>query len=348
MSSYLLHNMRLLDPREGRCLEGRKVLVEDGRFAAVGPDVAAPEGVAEVDLGGRVLMPGLIDCHVHVLSIKTKWANNTLMHMPHSLANAGAARKMRAILSRGFTTVRDAAGADMGHRDAVEQGLVIGPRMFVSGRGISQTGGHGDFRKRVNHAHPCGCHHLSVGLTGGIARIADGIDEVRRAVRDEIRLGVDQVKIFASGGVGSDADAIHFNQFSLEEMRAIVEEAEIGATYAMAYAYTAEAIARAVTCGIRTIEQGNFLDDASAELMVRHDAHFVPTPVAPMSPADARWSMPSDGCRGGVKMLLASCLSKLRPLVSHRVLGRPYARFSQPILRWRPGFRPWNRADVKP
>ena len=146
MSSYLLHNMRLLDPKEGRCLEGRKVLVEDGRFAAVGTDVAAPEGVAEVDLGGRVLMPGLIDCHVHVLSIKTKWANNTLMHMPHSLANAGAARKMRAILSRGFTTVRDAAGADMGHRDAVEQGLVIGPRMFVSGRGISQTGGHGDFR----------------------------------------------------------------------------------------------------------------------------------------------------------------------------------------------------------
>ena len=280
MSSYLLHNMRLLDPKEGRCLEGRKVLVEDGRFAAVGTDVAAPEGVAEVDLGGRVLMPGLIDCHVHVLSIKTKWANNTLMHMPHSLANAGAARKMRAILSRGFTTVRDAAGADMGHRDAVEQGLVIGPRMFVSGRGISQTGGHGDFRTRVEHAHPCGCHHLSVGLMGGIARIADGIDEVRRAVRDEIRLGVDQVKIFASGGVGSDADPIHFNQFSLEEMRAIVEEAENGATYAMAHAYTAEAIDRAVTCGIRTIEHGNFLDDASAELMVRHDAHFVPTLVA--------------------------------------------------------------------
>lgn len=280
MKSFVLHNLRLLDPEAGRCLDGQKVLVENGRFVAVGSDVGAPEGAKEVDLGGRVLMPGLIDCHVHVLSIKTKWANNTLMHMPHSLANAGAARKMRAILSRGFTTVRDAAGADMGHRDAVEQGLLIGPRMFVSGRGISQTGGHGDFRTRVDHAHPCGCHHLSVGLTGGIARIADGIDEVRRAVRDEIRLGVDQIKIFASGGVGSDADPIHFNQFSFEEMRAIVEEAENGATYAMAHAYTAEAITRAVTCGIRTIEHGNFLDDRSAELMAERGALFVPTLVA--------------------------------------------------------------------
>lgn len=280
MTTYLLHNLRLLDPVAGRLLPGQRVLVENGRFTAVGPEIDPSDDTQRVDLGGRVLMPGLIDCHVHVLSIKTKWANNTLMHMPHSLANAGAAGKMRAILNRGFTTVRDAAGADMGHRDAVEQGLVIGPRMFVSGRGISQTGGHGDFRTRVEHAHPCGCHHLSVGLTGGIARIADGIDEVRRAVRDEIRLGVDQIKIFASGGVGSDADPIHFNQFSLEEMRAIVEEAENGATYAMAHAYTAEAITRAVTCGIRTIEHGNFLDEPSAELMVRHGAHFVPTLVA--------------------------------------------------------------------
>jgi imidazolonepropionase-like amidohydrolase len=280
MSEYLLDNLRLLDPDAGRCLPGMKVLVRDGRFAAVGRDIDAPPETTRIDLGGRVMMPGLIDCHAHIMSIKTKWANNTLMHMPASFANAAAAIKLRKILLRGFTTIRDCAGADMGHRDAVASGLLTGPRLFVSGRGISQTGGHGDFRNRVDQAFPCACHHLSVGLTGGIARIADGIDEVRRAVRDEIRLGADQIKVFASGGVGSDADPIHFLQYSMEEMRAIVEEAENGDAYAMAHAYTADAIYRAVGAGIRTIEHGNFLDSRAADLMAERGAYLVPTLVA--------------------------------------------------------------------
>lgn len=280
MPEFLLHNLRLLDPVAGRLVSNIKVLVRDDRFAGVGPDVDAPAEVPRVDLGGRVLMPGLIDCHVHIMSIKTKWANNTLMHMTHSFANAAAAIKLRKILMRGFTTIRDAFGADMGHRDAVASGLLVGPRLFVCGRGISQTGGHGDFRTRVDHAFPCTCHHLAGGTTGGLTRIADGIAEVRRAVRDEIRLGADQIKVLASGGVGSDADPIHFLQYSMEELRAIVEETENGATYAMAHAYTADAIYRAVDAGIRTIEHGNFLDTRAADLMAERDAYFVPTLIA--------------------------------------------------------------------
>jgi imidazolonepropionase-like amidohydrolase len=280
MAQFLLHNLRLLDPEAGRCVPGVKVLIGDDRFTAVGTDLDSPADVPRIDLGGRVLMPGLIDCHAHIMSIKTKWANNTLMHMTQSFANAAAAIKMRKILMRGFTTIRDAAGADMGHRDAVASGLLVGPRLFVAGRGISQTGGHGDFRTRVDHAFPCACHHLSVGLTGGIARIADGVSEVRRAVRDEIRLGVDQIKVFASGGVGSDADPIHFLQYSMDELRAIVEETEMGATYAMAHAYTADAIYRAVDAGVRTIEHGNFLDARTADLMAERGAYLVPTLVA--------------------------------------------------------------------
>ncbi len=280
MAEMLFHNLRLLDPEAGRCIPGLMVHVRDDRFAAVASHVDVAPDVPRIDLGGRVLMPGLIDCHVHIMSIKTKWANNTLMHMLPSFANAAAASKCRKLLMRGFTTVRDTAGADMGHREAVAAGLVTGPRLFVSGRAISQTGGHGDMRNRVDHPLPCGCHHLLGGTTGGIARIADGVAEVRRAVRDEIRLGADQIKTFTSGGVGSPADPIHFQQYSMEELRAIAEEAEHADTYVMAHAYTAKAIHRAVSAGVRTIEHGNFLDAPTADLMAERDAILVPTLVA--------------------------------------------------------------------
>ena len=280
MNEYLMHNLRLLDPEKGRMVEGHMVHVRGDRVMAVGHDLKVEGVVRRIDLGGRVLMPGLIDCHIHIMSIKTKWANNTLMHMLPSYAHAAAAIKARSLLMRGYTTVRDAAGADMGHREAIAAGLIVGPRLFVCGRGISQTGGHGDMRTRVDHPYPDNVHHMMGGTTGGTARIADGVDEVRRAVRDEIRLGADQVKIFASGGVGSPADPIHFLQDSREEMLAAVEEAGHAGTYVLAHAYTAEAIYRAVDAGIRTIEHGNFLDNKAADLMAKKGAIFVPTLVA--------------------------------------------------------------------
>ncbi|MBM3573819.1 MAG: amidohydrolase family protein, partial [Alphaproteobacteria bacterium] len=181
---------------------------------------------------------------------------------------------LEGMLARGFTSVRDAGGADQGLVQAIEQGLFVGPRIFHAGRALSQTGGHADFRALTQMVEPCACCAIAGGALG---RIADGVPEVRRAVRDEIRQGASQIKIMASGGVASPTDPIAFTQYAEEEIRAIVEEAEAAQTYVMAHAYTARAIARAIECGVRTIEHGNLIDKPTAELMARKGAYLVPT-----------------------------------------------------------------------
>lgn len=279
MRDILFHNLRLLDPEAGRLRDGMSVLVRGDRFAGVTAGREHAADAHEVDLGGRVMMPGLIDCHVHVTSIRTVWANKSYMHLLPSMVAAHTWSRMTKMLMRGFTTARDVGGADMGHRDAVAEGLVIGPRLFVCGRSISQTGGHGDQRTRVDHAAPGLTTHLEPGISG-MRRIADGVAEVRRAVRDEIRLGADHIKLQVGGGVGSPADPIHFVQFSMDELRAAVEEAENAHTYVACHSYTAKAVERAVRAGIRTIEHANFLDAPTAALMAERGAIMVPTLVA--------------------------------------------------------------------
>ena len=188
--------------------------------------------------------------------------------------------------------MRDAGGADRGLREAVEQGLFVGPRLFIAGRAISQTGGHGDFRERIDGAPPCGCAHF----VSGIGRVADGIPAVQQAVRDEIRLGADQIKVMASGGVASVADPVHFLQYSRGELDAIVDEAQRAATYVMAHAYTPAAVSRAVEAGVRTIEHGNLIDAATAALMAERGAFLVPTLVTFKALAEngARMGFPLD------------------------------------------------------
>ena len=279
MGEILFKNMKLLGPREGSLRSGCQVLVRDNMIAEVS-DGAIDVGDPEVfDLNQRTLMPGLIDCHVHVTSVRLKWAMNSLHHVLPTFATAVSLDKLRQTVMRGFTTVRDTAGADLGHKEAVESGLFVGPRLFVSGRAISQTGGHGDMRSRIDHCEPCGCFHTIGAMSGGMGRIADGVAEVRRAARDEIRLGADQIKVMASGGVGSPADPIHFVQYSMEELQAIVDEARRADTYVMAHAYPAAAIRRAVEAGVRTIEHGNFIDEETAVFMAEKDAYLVPTLV---------------------------------------------------------------------
>lgn len=275
MKKTLLHNLRLLDPETGKTRKGLSVLIDGIKVTKVAEKIDASPDTTRIDLGGRVLMPGLIDCHVHVTAID----RNGAPFLP-SYMNAMTTVKLREMLLRGFTTARDTAGADAGHREGVAEGHLIGPRLFVSGRGIGQTGGHGDLRSRVDQPSPCRCHHFMTMNFGFGCRIADGVSEVRRAVRDEIRLGADQIKVFASGGVGSPADPIHFLQYSEEELRAIVDEATRSDTYALAHAYTAPAIYRAVDYGVRTIEHGNFLDTKTADLIAKRDAFLVPTLIA--------------------------------------------------------------------
>ena len=209
-------------------------------------------------------MPGLIDAHVHVYSAFINYAH--IADMPHTLMAIHATRRLREILDRGFTTVRDVAGGDFGVKRAVEQGLIAGPRLFIAGRAMSMTGGHGDQRKLTESDVPCACgggHNALEIMTA----IVDGVPEMRRAVRNELRKGADHIKLLVSGGVGSPYDPLHGRQFSEEEVRAAVDEAAAWDKYVCAHSYTSRSTRFAVECGVRTIEHGNLIDEGTARLM---------------------------------------------------------------------------------
>jgi len=261
LSQILFRNFRMLDPERDEIVDGQEILVEGDTIREVsGRPVKAP-GASVVDCGGRTLMPGLIDCHVHV--VLSEVVIRQLENVPLTLMTARASALMRAMLDRGFTTVRDTGGADWGLKAAVEQGLIEGPRMFISGKALGPTGGHCDMRRRTDAGARCHCCNALVFAMA----IADGDAEVRKAVREEMRQGCDQVKIMMSGGVASPYDPLDSLQFSPAEVMAAVEEAHAFGRYVCAHAYTSEAIARAAQAGVRTIEHGNLIDDATARLM---------------------------------------------------------------------------------
>jgi imidazolonepropionase-like amidohydrolase len=273
VGQLLFENAALLDLDAGALRPGYSLLVEGERIVEVSEREIRASGARRLDLGGRTLMPGLIDAHVHATITTMNLAATT--QRPLSLVAHEAGRILEGMLRRGFTSVRDAGGADWGLAQAVERGLVLGPRLFFSGRTLSQTGGHGDFSPREDAPSLCACAIRSTGFS----HVADGVPAVRKAAREELRRGATQIKIMASGGVASPSDPIWNLQYSAEELRAIVEEAAGWRTYAMAHAYTPEAIARAVDAGVRTIEHGNLLDRATAERMRGAGAFLVPTLV---------------------------------------------------------------------
>ncbi len=271
----ILKNVRVLDVNHEHD-DGRYSIVIDGdTIREVTREPVSLPDAQTLDMGGRTVMPGMIDCHAHVIASVAHLGNNG--RLPNTFAVLRAVPILQGMLNRGFTTVRDAGGADYALSKAIEEGVIAGPRLFVAGKALSQTGGHGDFRERFDNSDPdpCGCNRN----LGAIGRIVDGVDDVRRAVREEMRAGAHHIKIMASGGVASPTDPIGNLQFSVDEIKAIVEEAQSHQTYVMAHAYTAKAISRVVELGIRTIEHGNLIDDATAELMARHGAYAVPTLV---------------------------------------------------------------------
>ncbi len=275
MTAVILANCAVLDGTRNERREDHHVLVEDGLIREVADRPIGAAAAETIDLRGRTLMPGLIDAHVHVVAVDQVLAR--LSERPVSLVALQAARVLEGMLQRGFTTVRDAGGADGGLAEAVEEGLVRGPRIFPSGQALSQTGGHGDLRPRTRSASVVACACCEGGA--GLARIADGVSECRRAARDELRKGATQIKIMASGGVASPYDPVWNLQYSEDEVRAIVEEALAWHTYVMAHAYTPEAIRRSIDFGVRSIEHGNLIDRATAEHVVGADAFVVPTLV---------------------------------------------------------------------
>ena len=212
----LIRNATLLDPASGELTENASVVVEDERIREVSPRPITVSATLTLDAGRRTLMPGLIDNHVHVFLSEVNI--RALEAIPLTLMTARGAGLMRAMLDRGFTTVRDTGGADWGIREGVAQGHLPGPRLFVAGRPIGQTSGHSDSRRRTDTGSPCHCCN-ALAFTAGVA---DGVDEVRRAVREQLRQGVDHIKIMASGGVASPYDPLESLQYTTDEIRAAV------------------------------------------------------------------------------------------------------------------------------
>lgn len=269
MAQLLFKNFEMLDPKVGELQGGFELLVEGDKIREVSAKPIKAAKAAVVDCGKKTLMPGLIDSHVHV--VLSEVFIRQLENVPLTLMTARAADLMRGMLDRGFTSVRDTGGADWGLKEATDKWLLAGPRLFIAGRAIGPTGGHSDGRRRTDPGTRCHCCNALSFSMG----IADGVTEVRRAVREEMRQGVDQVKIMMSGGVASPYDPLDSLQFSMDEVHAAVEEAHAFGRYVCAHAYTPEAITRAAHAGVRTIEHGNLVDDASAKLMAEKGMYLV-------------------------------------------------------------------------
>lgn len=288
MSTLLIQSGRCLDVEALRLVPDTSILVRNGRIEAMGPGLPVPEGAQVIDARGMTVMPGLIDCHVHVVASRLNLGE--VQRMPNVLATLSSLPILEGMLMRGFTTVRDAGGADCAMAEATRSGMVRGPRIFPSGKALSQTGGHGDFRMRTDILEPCACSQK----VGSLARVVDGVDAMRAAVREELLKGATQIKIMASGGVASPSDPIHYLGYSADEIRAAVEEAANAGTYVLAHAYTARAIRRAVELGVRTIEHGNLVDEDAARVMAERGAFMVPTLITyeALASEGARYGLP--------------------------------------------------------
>jgi imidazolonepropionase-like amidohydrolase len=272
MSKYLFKNARIVDGSSREPGEPTNVAVEGEVIRDVGRRVSFNDAEI-IDVQGQYLMPGLIDCHVHVIAVVAGLAVNA--KLPDSLVTARSIVVMRDMLNRGFTTVRDVGGADYGLKLAAQEGLFPAPRMVIAGKALSQTGGHCDFRGRFDDTT---APRTRIPL-GSLGRICDGVSEVRRAAREEIKGGADFIKIMANGGVASPTDPIHFFGFSREELDAAVEEASSAGTYVSAHLYTDEAIRRCVDAGVHSLEHCNLIEPDTAKLAAARGCIAVPTLV---------------------------------------------------------------------
>ncbi|MFU8874683.1 amidohydrolase family protein [Micromonospora sp. SL4-19] len=259
-------NAAIFDGVSAELAEG-VIHIHDGVIVGIGGS-AGPAGQV-IDARGGTVIPGLIDAHFHAYG--TELDLLVLESSPLSYLSLAGARRLAAALRRGFTTVRDVAGGDPGLAKAIAEELITAPRYLYTGAALSQTGGHGDPRPGDLDLCAGGAH---------LAEIVDGVDALRRAVRDRFRQGAHAIKIMASGGVVSLTDPIRIPQYSAAEIQAVTDEATRRGSYVAAHAYSPEAIAHAVTNGVRTIEHGNLLDAPAADLMAAHGAFLVPTLAA--------------------------------------------------------------------
>lgn len=258
---------RLLDVRTGQVLRDAVVLIEGGTVKAVGPDVAVPPGAETIDLGRSFVLPGLIDCHTHITFQFESYIDDIFRKSPIDVAVVAHVFARRT-LEAGFTAIRDAGASefiDVALRKAVDEGRIAGPRMKVSGLALSATGGHGDLS---GFSPYLGFRHLS--------GIADGPDEIRKMVRYVVKYGADLVKISATAGVLSEEESEGAPQYSLEEMRAAVEEAAMWGRKVAAHAHGTEGIKTAIRAGVASVEHASLIDDEGLALLKEKGAFMVP------------------------------------------------------------------------
>jgi imidazolonepropionase-like amidohydrolase len=266
-AATLFQNVRIFDGKSTTLSAPSNVLVRGNTIARISTSpitVDTNDNVRVIAANGRVLMPGLIDAHWHAFMAATPM--QTLISSSPSYLHLLAAREAEATLMRGFTTVRDCGGPVFGLKRAIDDGTMIGPRIYPSGAFISQTSGHGDFRFHFELPRRMG-GPLSYSEKEGIAAIADSPDEVRLRTREQLRQGASQIKLMAGGGVASPHNPIESIQFTEEEIRAAVEAALNWGTYVTVHAYTPAAIQRAVNAGVKCIEHGQLIDEPTAKLL---------------------------------------------------------------------------------
>ena len=264
----LFKNANLVLDGYGELQRSYGVLVKGDRIVAVSHTPLNDNDANVIDVGGKTLMPGLIDAHVHITGLSLSPRNSSY---PASEIAVAAANYLNRSLMDGFTSIREAGGADHGIARLLAEGKITGPRLFYSGRALTQTGGGADFRTPDEVNNPYG----QPGPYSIMSVIADGVDNVRKAAREELRRGASQLKVFVSGGVVFPAEGHPtIYEYSLEELRAIVEEAQGRGTYVMAHVYTDEGVRRCLLAGVRSIEHANFVSEETVAMMAQSGAYL--------------------------------------------------------------------------
>lgn len=272
MSSLLIRNARIVDGTSPEPSCTVDIAIENGKFVDVAADVTF-DADETLDLKGAIVMPGLIDCHVHVIATTANLGQNA--ELPNAWVALQSARIMKDMLMRGFTTVRDLGGADRGLQMATEASLIDAPRLVICGKALSQSGGHTDYRGAY--------HNRDVSYypdkLGALGRVCDGVPAVLQAAREELKNGAQFIKIMADGGVSSPSDPVGYLVFSVDEIKAAVEVAKGFGSYVAAHLYDDAAIVRALDCGVECIEHGNLMSDDTMARIAREGQVVVPTNI---------------------------------------------------------------------
>ncbi|KAK4942997.1 hypothetical protein LTR10_017382 [Elasticomyces elasticus] len=271
---YVFSGANLIDPFHGAVIQNATIHLFEGVVVSVNGQAEEWEGdqkTIKVDLQGKYVCPGLIDCHVHLSAVPGEKDLRGLKSLSPSISLLRQPQVCKAMLERGFTTVRDCGGATLALKEAIEQNVLAGPRLFIAGHALSQTGGHGDMRQKHDSSECCSASVLAIG------KVVDGVPECLKYAREELRQGSDFIKIMGGGGVASPTDAIEHVQFSDEEIRAIVTVASNAGTYVTSHAYTPKAIQQAIHQGVMGIEHGNLIDEETAKLMAQKGVFLTPT-----------------------------------------------------------------------